>query len=77
MNEMSQLASAMLAILFAAVMLIAGQLYIKSGPELGPFGYSSRSVSDEIPSGFPLRAISGILEDASTEDHVGRNAWRG
>jgi hypothetical protein len=33
MNEVSQLASAMLAIAFAAVMLVAGQLYIQSRPE--------------------------------------------
>jgi hypothetical protein len=33
MSEMSQLASAMLAIVFAAVMLIAGQLFIKSRAE--------------------------------------------
>ena len=30
MNEVSQLASAMLAIAFAAVMLVAGQLYIEN-----------------------------------------------
>jgi hypothetical protein len=33
MNEVSQLASAMLAIAFAAVMWVAGQLYIQSRPE--------------------------------------------
>jgi hypothetical protein len=33
MNEVNQLASAMLAIAFAAVMLVAGQLYIQSRPE--------------------------------------------
>jgi hypothetical protein len=33
MNEVSQLASAMLAVVFAAVMLVAGQLYIQSRPE--------------------------------------------
>jgi hypothetical protein len=33
MNEVSQLASAMLAIAFAAVILVAGQLYIQSRPE--------------------------------------------
>jgi hypothetical protein len=33
MNEVSQLASAMLAIAFAAVMLVAGELYIQSRPE--------------------------------------------
>lgn len=35
MGDMSQLASAMLAIVFAAVMLIAGQLFLKSRPETG------------------------------------------
>jgi deoxycytidylate deaminase len=33
MNEGSQLASAMLAVAFAGVMLVAGQLYIQSRPE--------------------------------------------
>jgi hypothetical protein len=33
MNEGSQLASAMLTIAFAAVMLVAGQLYIQSRSE--------------------------------------------
>jgi hypothetical protein len=33
MNEVSQLASAMLTIAFAAVMLVAGQLYIQSRSE--------------------------------------------
>ena len=33
MNEVSQLASGMLAIAFAAVMLVAGQLYIQSRSE--------------------------------------------
>jgi hypothetical protein len=33
MNEVGQLASAVLAIAFAAVMLVAGQLYIQSRSE--------------------------------------------
>ena len=33
MNEVNRLASAMLAIAFAAVMLVAGQLCIQSRPE--------------------------------------------
>jgi len=33
MDEGSQLASAMLAVAFAGVMLVAGQLYIQSRPE--------------------------------------------
>jgi len=33
MNEVGELASAMLAIAFTAVMLVAGQLYIQSRPE--------------------------------------------
>jgi hypothetical protein len=52
MSEMSQLASAMLAIVFAAVMLIAGHLYIKSRPGIAPFAngieaYASRNLPDE------------------------------
>ena len=52
MSEMAQLASAMLAIVFAALMLIAGQLYIKSRPGLAPFAASietsaSRNLTDE------------------------------
>jgi hypothetical protein len=37
MNEVSQLASGMLAIAFAAVMLVAGQLYIVGGTQRGRF----------------------------------------
>jgi hypothetical protein len=54
MNDMSQLASAMLAIVFAAVMLIAGQLYIRSRPGIAPFvprieTAASRNLPDENP----------------------------
>ena len=42
MNEIPQLASAMLAIAFAAVMLVAGQLYIEN--KIGEaYGHSSRA----------------------------------
>jgi hypothetical protein len=37
MNDMSQLASAMLAIVFSAVMLIAGQFYIRRRPGIASF----------------------------------------
>jgi hypothetical protein len=52
MNDVSQLASAMLAIVFAAVMLIGGHLYIKSRPGIAPFttgieAYASRNLPDE------------------------------
>jgi hypothetical protein len=44
MNEVNQLASAMLAIAFAAVMLVAGELYIQSRSErltANPIGFSA------------------------------------
>jgi hypothetical protein len=49
MRESSQLASAMLAIVFAAVMLIAGQLFIKSRTETAFILPAAQA----LPSRFP------------------------
>ena len=52
MNEVSQLASAMLAIAFAAVMLVAGQLYIENASARLPAGPAAlmASVPGDKPS---------------------------
>jgi len=58
MNEISQLASAMLVLAFAAVMLVAGQLYIQSRPErvTGIPGALTASVQvGQAPQSFPDR----------------------
>jgi hypothetical protein len=58
MNEVSQLASAMLAIAFAAVMLVAGQLYIQSRPErlTGiPAALTASVQVGQAPQSFPDR----------------------
>ncbi|MGA2998314.1 MAG: hypothetical protein ABSE61_27660 [Bradyrhizobium sp.] len=49
MREMSQLATAMLAVVFAAVMLIAGQLFLKSRPETAFIIPAAQA----LPSRFP------------------------
>jgi hypothetical protein len=58
MNEVSQLASAMLAIAFAAVMLVAGQLYIQSRPErltVIPSALTASVQVGQAPQSFPDR----------------------
>ena len=50
MSEMSQMASAMVAIVFAAVMLIAGQLFIKSRAEQALMIPVAHAYSGQMPS---------------------------
>jgi hypothetical protein len=50
MSEMSQMASAVLAIVFAAVMLIAGQLFIKSRAETALIIPADHAYSSRMPS---------------------------
>jgi hypothetical protein len=56
MNEVSQLASAMLVLAFAAVMLVAGQLYIQSRPEtVIPSALTASVQVGQAPQSFPNR----------------------
>ena len=68
MNEIRELASLMLAIAFAAVMLVAGELYIQSRPEQVtaipaaltasvPAGLAPGNLSQQKPAGGNRRAL--------------------
>jgi hypothetical protein len=48
MNDTSQLASAALTFVFAAVMLVVGQLYVQSKSERTPLDPAPRSVANAI-----------------------------
>ena len=63
MRVSSQLASAMLAIIFAAVMLVAGQLFIKSRAETA-FGLRVQALPSQIPiTGFRQSQPAQFLLD--------------
>jgi len=50
MSEMSQLSTAMLAVVFAAVMLITGQLFIRSRPDTTFTVPQSQAFLDQPPA---------------------------
>jgi hypothetical protein len=64
MRVSSQLASAMLAIIFAAVMLIAGQLFIKSRAETAFRLQAAQALPSQIPiTGFKQSPPAQFLLD--------------
>jgi hypothetical protein len=70
MNEVPQLVSAMLAIAFAAVMLVVGQLYIQTRPEqLTATSALTASVPvDPATAGVNRRAVFSDLDPNSSSN---------